>query len=176
VIDPNEKNDFQDFVNSIGVSPSEKLNKKILHFVKTDLDPSHKVVFAKLLGIQTFIGFLTLTFCPQFKMSLTNEYDLFHYFHHNFGESICMIICGSIFIGSGALFAAYLLNSNEVKKIRESRILYYTSISIISLSAFFLLGSDIYLKLTIFWLIGSTVGGIVMFELNRFIRKAVFNY
>jgi hypothetical protein len=176
VIDPDDKNDFQAFMNSQGLSPSEKLNDKILNFVKADLDPSHKMVFLKLLGIQAFIGFLTLTFCPQFKLSLTNKHDLFHYFHHNFGESICMIICGSIFIGSGALFAAYLLKSNEIKKIRESRLLYYTSISIVALSVFFLLGSDIYLKLTFFWFSGSTIGGIIMFETNRFIRKEILNY
>ena len=119
MIDPNDKKDFQDFLNSKGVNPPNELSNKILSFVQADLNPSHKVVFFKLLLIQAFIGFLTLAFCPQFNFSLTNSFDLFHYFHHKFGENICMAICGSIFIGSGAVFAAYLLKSAEIRKIKE---------------------------------------------------------
>lgn len=176
MIDPNDKKDFQDFMNSKGVNPPEELSNRILSFVQADLNPAHKVVFSKLLAIQAFIGFLTLTFCPQFNLSLTNNFELFHYFHHKFGENICMAICGSIFMGSGALFAAYLLKPSEIRKIKESRFLYYTSISIVALSTFFLLGSDIYLAFAAYWLVGSTIGGLVIFELNRLIRKEVFNY
>lgn len=87
-----------------------------------------------------------------------------------------MMICGSIFIGSGALFAAYLFKSSEVKKIKESKVLYYTSISILALSSFIVLGSETYLTLAAFWLVGSTIGGLIVFELNRLIRRKIFNY
>ena len=87
-----------------------------------------------------------------------------------------MAICGSIFIGSGAVFAAHLLKSSEIKKIKESRLLYYTSISIIALSSFFLFGSNIYLTLAAYWLVGSTIGGLTVFELSRLIRREIFNY
>jgi hypothetical protein len=178
MIDPkNKKNkDFLDFMNSKGVNPPDELSNRILSLVHADLNPSHKIVFIKLLGIQAFIGFLTLIFCPQFNLSLTNNYELFHYFHHNFGENICMVICGSIFIGSGAVFAAYLLKSSEIKKIKESRILYYTSVSILALSSFFLLGSKVYLTLALYWLIGAILGGLIIFEFNRVIRKEIFQY
>ena len=176
MIDPNDEKDFQDFMNTKGANPPEELSNKILSFVKNDLNPSHKIVFSKLLGIQAFIGLLTMTFCPQFSLSLTNRFELFHYFHHQFGKNICMAICGSIFIGSGAIFAAYLLKTSEVRKINESILQYYSSISIIALFSFFLLGSETYLALALYWLIGSTIGGLVMFETNRFIRKEVFHY
>ncbi len=176
MIGPNDKKDFNDFIDSTELSPPEKLSNRILNLVKADLNPSHKIVFSKLLAIQAFIGFLTLTFCPQFSLSLTNHYELFHYFHHKFGENICMAICGSIFMGSGALFATYILKSSEIRKIKKSRLLYYMSLSIIAFSTFFLLGSNIYLILATYWLVGSTIGGLVVFELNRLIRKEVFNY
>jgi hypothetical protein len=169
--------DFLDFINSSDTtSPPEHLNKKILNFIKHDLNPTHKIVFSKLLAIQAFIGTLTLIFCPQFNLSLTNNYELFHYFHHKFGENICMAICGSIFIGTGAMFATSLLKSSEINKIKESRFLYYTSISIFALSIFFLLGSEIYLILAAYWLLGSTAGGLIVFEASRFIRKDIFHY
>ena len=143
--------------------------------MKADLHPSHSIVFFKLLIIQSFIGFLTLIFCPQFNQSLTNNFELFHYFHHHFGEKICMMICGSIFMGSGALLAAYLLKRSEVLKIKKSVFLYYATLSIIALSSFFLLGADIYLRLSTYWLVGSTIGGFVLFELNRLIRNKFLN-
>lgn len=178
MIDPKNKDDkdFLDFINSKGVNPPEELSNKILSFVKADLNPSHQIVFSKILSIQAFIGFLTLVFCPQFDHSLTNNYELFHYFHHKFGESICMALCGSIFVGSGALFAAYLLKPVEVRKVKESKFLYYTFISILALSSFFVLGSEIYLNLASYWLLGAIIGGLLIFELNRLIRKEIFQY
>ena len=78
MIDPKNKDDkdFLDFINSKGVNPPEELSNKILSFVKADLNPSHQIVFSKILSIQAFIGFLTLVFCPQFDHSLTNNYEL----------------------------------------------------------------------------------------------------
>lgn len=175
MIDPNEK-DFLDFVNSKKVSPPNHLSIEVLSLIKADLDPSHKIVFTKLILIQAFIGFITLSFCPQFSLSLTNNHEMFHYFHHTFGEQICMIICGTVFMGSGAIFAAYLLKKEEIKKIKETKFLYYFSISIIFISIFFLLGAQSYLSLIFFWFIGSSLGGLVLFELNRIIRKEVLHY
>lgn len=168
-----DEKDFLDFMNSKGVHPPESLSHKILNFVQADLNPSHRVVFLKLLGIQAFIGFLTLIFCPQFDLSLTNNYELFHYFHYTFGTNICMAVCGSIFVGSGAVFAVYLLKPSEIRKIKEFKLLYYFSISIFALSIFFILGAKIYLTLSLYWLIGATFGGIAFFEFNSFIRKSI---
>ena len=176
MIHPKSDKDYLDFINSRSATPSNEISERVMSFVQTDLNPTHKVVFSKLLGIQALIGFLTLTFCPQFNFSLTNSYEVFHYFHHRFGESICMVICGSIFIGSGALFAAYLLKSSEVRKIKQSSFLYYTSISIMALSSFMLLGSEVYLTLAAYWFAGSTIGGVIVFELNRLIRRKLLNY
>lgn len=172
----NHNKDFLDFISSKGAPPPEELNHKILNFVRADLNPSHRTVFSKLVAIQAFIGSLTLTFCPQFSLSLTNNYELFHYFHHTFGKNICMVICGSIFIGSGTLFATYILKSSEIRKIKESRFLYYTSISIIALSSFLILGSEVYLTLAAYWLVGAIFGGLSIFNLSSLIRRNIFHY
>ena len=86
-----------------------------------------------------------------------------------------MMICGSIFTGSGALFAAYILQAQEIKKIKESRLLYHISISIIALSSFLVLGSDIYLLLSLYWFIGSVLSALFLFEVNTILRKGLFN-
>ncbi|MBT6324846.1 MAG: hypothetical protein HOJ35_02675 [Bdellovibrionales bacterium] len=174
MVDPNT--DFEDFTTREDASPSHELNQKILETVKNDLSSSHLTVLGKLLSIQGLIGFLTLLLCPQFNFSLTNNVEVFHYFHHNFGESICMIICGAIFIGPGAILAAYLLKYSELKMIKQSRFLYYFCLVSIFLLIFIVMGAEIYLKLTSFWVLGATLSGVILFESNRFIRTVLTRY
>lgn len=175
MINPKESNrkDFIDFVEAQSMKAPKNITNEVLSFVQKDLNPSHKIVFAKLFSIQAFIGVITLIFCPQFDLSLTNNYELFHFFHYKFGESICMMICGSIFIGTGAIFAATLLKSSEVRAIKESKVLYYLSLSILFLSSFMLIGSKVYLILAMYWLLGATLGGIIAFESSRYIRNRI---
>lgn len=161
--------DYNDFLQETKKTTAN-LDKSILDMVHLDLNPSHKVVFFKLTLIQGFIGFLTMLFCPQFNFSLTNNFDLFHYFHQTFGHSVCMVICGCIFLGSGAVFASYILTQGEINKIRNSRFLYYMGLSILAVSGFMLFGAEIYLNLLAFWLIGAIGGGIALFELSRLSR------
>ena len=166
--------DYNDFLQETEKTTST-LDESVLSMVHLDLNPGHKVVFFKVTLIQGFIGFLTMLFCPQFNFSLTNNYDLFHYFHQTFGHSVCMVICGSIFLGSGAVFASYILTQGEVNKIRNSRFLYYTGLSILAVSSFMLFGAEIYLNLLSFWLIGAIGGGITLFEINSILRKNILN-
>lgn len=164
--------DYNDFLHETKTTTS-RLDKSVLEMVHRDLDPDHKIVFLKLTLIQGFIGFLTMLFCPQFNYSLTNNYDLFHFFHQTLGHSACIVICGCIFFGSGALFASYLLTQGEVNRIRSSRFLYYMGLSIVAVSCFMLFGAKIYLNLLFFWLIGAIGGGMVIFELSRILRFQV---
>lgn len=168
------KFEFEDFKKSDSALPTEELSKKVLNIVKDDIEPRSAIVFSKLLAIQTLVGFLTLTLCPQFSLSLTNKHELFHYFHYKFGESICMMICGSIFIGTGAIVAAYVLKKSEVQKIRSSTFLYYFTITSIALASFTMIGTEIYLRLASLWFLGALIAGMSMFELNFRLRKMVF--
>ena len=111
----NDLNDFKNN-NTSGAPPDVKNN--ILNYIEKELNPSKTSVFLKLITVQFIVGILTMIFCPQYKLSFTHNYDLFHYFHHTFGEQVCMIICGSIFVGSGAIIAAQILNITEIKVIR----------------------------------------------------------
>lgn len=164
--------DFKSFEND-ELTPSIELDRKILSYVQSDLNPGHLFVFIKLLMIQGFIGTLTLLFCPQFNLSLTNNYQLFHYFHHRFGEYVCMMICGSIFIGSGAIFASYLLKNNEIKIIKNSLFLYFIALGLAFLSLFMLLGASFYLKLTTFWFFGAFLSGVLFFGTSVIIRQKI---
>lgn len=166
------KQDFESFTQGETPSPTH-LDERVLTFVHNELNPPHQKVFLKLVLVQGFIGALTLLFCPQFNLSLTNYYDLFHFFHMTFGHKICMIICGGIFLGSGAFFSTYILSNEEVNQIKKSRFLYYTGLSILAVSTFMVFGAEVYLNAVIFWLIGSIGIGIAVFEANRSIREVL---
>lgn len=151
-----KKNDFSQFIKDTSQSTPQHLSESILNHVKSDLEPEHKIVFFKLFSIQAFVGIFSLLFCPQFDLSLTNNYELFHYFHYNFGEQICMIICGCIFLGSGALVASFLLNQYEMKQIAKSKFLYSFCMTSLAIAALSILGSPSFSILLLFWLLGVT--------------------
>lgn len=162
--------DYHDFIHSKGLNPSKELDNRVLSYVKNELNPSHKKVFFKLLAIHGFIGFLTLIFCPQFNLSLTNNFELFHYFHHKFGGFICMSICGSIFLGSGAIFSSYILTEGELIKIKKTKFLHLLLLSCSFLGVFLLISPYVYLKLSMFWLLGAFSSGVILFEVNSTLR------
>lgn len=161
--------DFNDFLNTSKKAPLE-MDNQVLNYINSELNPSHKLIFYKLVLIHGFIGLLTMLFCPQFSLSLTNNYQLFHYFHHTFGEAVCSIICGAIFLGSGTIFAAALLNPLQIKKIKDSQLLYYVSLSIITVSIFTVLGMDLYLKLVFFWILGAVGASMIILNLSSRLR------
>ncbi|MCB9092387.1 MAG: hypothetical protein H6620_07500 [Halobacteriovoraceae bacterium] len=162
--------DFKNFISNSQYETPKKLRNEVIGFVRNDLNPSRTKVFMKLITIHFVVGILTMIFCPQYNLSITHNYDLFHYFHHNFGEQICMIICGSIFLGSGALIAAQILNKHEIKTISTHKLLFYIAASSFFASAFIFISTNVYLKLVPFWLMGSTLSGLLLFESSLKIR------
>ena len=169
------KKDFEDFLKADGFSPESKLSEGIISFVRRDLNPPHSLVFMKLLLIQTFVGIITMLFCPQFDMSLTSSYELFHFFHRHFGRLMCMAICGGIFVGSGAIVGAFVLDKPQLKKVSNSPLLYYFSISSIFLAVFLLLGVETYLDISIAWILGAALVGSVMHLVSKKARQMILS-
>ncbi|MBT3983877.1 MAG: hypothetical protein HOE90_21150 [Bacteriovoracaceae bacterium] len=169
--DMDKKNeDYHSFLISSDTQPDEKVSNQVFNFIENDLNPAHPKIAVKLFSIQALVGILTLTFCPQFNLSLTNRYELFHFFHHTFGNYICMLLCGSIFIGTGAIFSALILKKQEIEKIKSSKFLYYMSISGIAISAFLVLGSEVYFDLALTWFVGATAAGVFFLDISHFFR------
>lgn len=160
--------------NNEEFNPPKELDKEIINMVHRDLESNPKILFLKVLGIQGIIGVLTLLFCPQFNFSLTNNYELFHYFHRTFGEAICMGICGAIFIGIGALIVSTFVRERDLKEIHSHPFLYFVSITGIAIFCFYLLGAEIYFMMAIYWAIGALSSALIFFELGRIIRLNVF--
>jgi hypothetical protein len=168
--DSEYQEEFLEFDHRQGSRPSNQVDSAILQLVAADLIPSHSRIFFKLLIIQSVVGILTMLFCPQFDLSLTNRYELFHFFHRTFGHYGCMAVCGALFIGSGAVVASILMTREELKRLSRSSIIYYLAISGCAITSFLFISPEVYLDAATTWYLGATVGGISMMQLVSKIR------
>lgn len=164
---------LQDFIAGRDERVPKQAHTRILSHVKAELQPAVALVFAKLLVVQAIMGMLTLLFCPQFELSLTSNVELLHYFHHVYGESLCALICGAIFIAPGAALAAYLLKPAEVHKVKSAGLFYHLAVAGTALLAFFLGGADVFNQLALFWFTAATLTATLLFDLNLRLRPRV---
>ncbi len=162
--------DWEEFKNLESNELPKMLERDTKDRVIEMLTPPKHVLFGKLALVQAFIGTLTLLFCPQFKFSLTANDDLYHYFHYTFGHYGCMVACGALFLGSGMIFAGFLLNDDEIRSIRKSRTLFISAISGASLTIFMLIGAEVYLDMALYWIVGTLVGGLLSFETSSLLK------
>jgi hypothetical protein len=161
--------EWQEFTNSTSQVPNE-LKQSVHQKIAEKLNPAKHILFSKLALIQAFIGTLTLLFCPQFRFSLTANDQLYHYFHYTFGHYGCMIACGALFLGSGMIFAGFILNEDEIRNIKKSRTLFISAISGVSLTIFMLIGAEVYLDIALYWIVGTLIGGLLSFETSSILK------
>ncbi len=162
--------DYKDFIEAKDQNPPNELDALILGNIRKNMNPSSKIILLKLITIQAFISTLTLLFCPQFNFSLTNSYAIFHTIHSTFGHHLCMIVCGSIFLGSGALFAGIILNRYELKTIGHSHPLYFTAATGLAVSIFLFFGANLYLDMAALWASGAIISSVLLFEIGKFLK------
>ncbi|MDH5581141.1 MAG: hypothetical protein OEY33_04485 [Bdellovibrionales bacterium] len=166
--------EFKDFLNNESVSPNKSLDEKVLNHVQRDLKITPTQLFLKIFGIHTIVGLLTLLFCPQFELSLTNNHEVFHFFHRTFGPYICMMICGVIFVGTGSLLVGGIINFRDLSIIHKHPFLYFSGITGFFILGFIIFGAKIYLESVLFWALGSILSSVIFFECIRLIRKLNF--
>lgn len=152
--------EFNEFVSTPSSTVPENLSKKVLSNIYSLLNPSPWLVFVKLFGIHAVVGTLSLTICDQFGLSPFNTgFSLSHYFM-KFGMSVCMPLCGVLFVGLSVGLASILLSQEEFGVLRKNSPLQIFSLSIISLAIFILLGAEVTLSLAFLWTLGALVGGV----------------
>jgi len=158
----NEKewlNDFNEFMDCENIQPPEALTKKILSNTKKLINPSPWFVFVKLLGIHSIFGTLSLAICNQFGLNPFNTHLSLSEYFMTFGHSVCMTLCGVIFVGSSLLAAWMILSRDEFYVIKKNYLIQVFSLSFLSLAVFIALGAHMSLSIAILWTIGAVLGG-----------------
>jgi hypothetical protein len=162
--------EFQDFVSAEAIAPPVQLSDKFISKVKAELDPSNWHVFSKLALIHFVVGALMLTICPQFGISLFDGMGLMALFMR-YGETVCTIACGVVFLGGSALAASFVLSPEEIRKIRKTEVLQLGVLALLSVGVFICLGATVVATLGVAWVVGSTVGGLATFEMGWRVRS-----
>ena len=151
--------DFQEFIQGDGAPVPPGVARTVLAQVQRDLNPSFWLVFAKLLGIHSVVGTLSLGLCNQFGMSpFQTGFSLSEYFM-KFGHSTCMFLCGVIFLGLSVLLCRAAIRIDELRVLQRNVWLQIPVLSMISLGAFAALGAEISLVIGALWFLGAMLGG-----------------
>jgi hypothetical protein len=168
--------EFIEFMDEPAVSPPAYLDDKVIKFVRSELNPSSWLVFSKLSLLHFLGGLITLSFCPQFGVSLLgNDYGLTKYLF-KLGPYGCTVACGALFIGITIILASLFLNEEEIKTIKKFWPLQLVAICLLSLGSFLMLDAEIILSFGIAWIAGGLLGGLTMLETGLFMKKKVLAY
>ena len=160
--------DFQEFLNAPEVRPPAHIREEIFQVVHRDLNPSLWLVMAKLGGIHAFVGSLSLLLCSQFGMG--RGLNLMQAFM-GYGNFVCMMFCGALFLGLTTLVAGFILSSTELTKIRKTSYAPIFLLGTLSLVVFFCLGAEIAFSLALAWMMGAIVFGALGLEAGFGIKR-----
>jgi hypothetical protein len=157
--------DFKDFVTTKGVAVPTDVSNKILSRIHRELNPSSWIVFLKLLGIHSVVGTLSLAVCDQFGMSPFNSgFSLSQYFM-KFGHSICMVLCGILFLGLTGVFSRTILRQEEFLVLKKNVLIQVFFLSLLSLVSFIAFGGEIIIGVAILWFVGALIGGVTSIQM-----------
>lgn len=158
----NEKkiaSEFKEFSKGPSLEIHSKLEKKILNQAQRFLRPSLWLVFAKLLGLHALAGTLSLSLCDQFGMSPFNlGFTLSEYFM-KFGHSVCMVLCGVVFLSISLFSALVVLRNEELRVLKKNSFVFISTLILFSLGFFYLFGIELVLEFTLLWVLGAMLGG-----------------
>jgi hypothetical protein len=138
--------------------------------IDRQLNPSIWSVLTKLVAVHLFASLATLSVCPQFGfrifgegMGLMNVFMLL-------GDYGCLVACGTFFMGSSLLLAALWLKIDEVRAIYSNRWLGIAALTLLSLGFFFMMDAQFVFGITMAWLIGAFLGGVLSLEIGWRLR------
>lgn len=160
--------DFNDFMKSDGVTVPDEVSQNVLQYVHAALNPSSWSVFLKLLGIHGVVGTLSLAICDQFGINpFSTGFSLAQYFM-KFGHSVCMTICGFLFISLSIFFSRHIFRQEEFIVLKKNVLTQAFSLSAISLGVFMIFGAEFALSIGVLWIMGAVLGGFVTTHLLNY--------
>lgn len=163
--------EFAEFMSSEGVAPPERVVDRVTEYVRRDLNPSSKDVFAKVLGIHALVSVVSLSLCSQFGLQTLALFDLMSVFMKFMGHTYCMALCGAVFMGASGFTFSLLLRPEEIRVVRQHRWLQVTALSSLSLGVFLLLDAEVLILPGALWMLGTLLGGIAYLELGWRVRS-----
>ncbi|MBX7230953.1 MAG: hypothetical protein K1X29_02605 [Bdellovibrionales bacterium] len=160
--------EYTEFVKSDGATvPTE-----IFMSLKSRLFPNPWIVFGKILGIHSVVGFLSLGICNQFGLNpFGTEHSLMNWFMRVGGHNFCMLACGIFFMTTTYLISNVMLGLEELETIRRYGWLQTGVLGLVSLAAFYFFGADLVATFAGLWILGAFIGAFAAIEGSYRLRR-----
>jgi hypothetical protein len=169
-IEQQSLSDFAEFLSTQETFPPAHLTERVYREVESIVSPPPLLVLGRL-GIVVFIvGLLNLVLCPQFGVGFARESGLFEFFML-FGHHACKTFCGAFFLGSGLFLSAVILRMEDLRVLRQHRLLKISLLSSIALVFFVAAGGSVYFTAAAYWFAGALLGGVVCLEAGITLRR-----
>lgn len=168
---PNQlKNEFEEFLQVD--SSSIQVPQSAFDKIHERLFPNPWNVAGKIAVTQAVVGFLSLAICSQFGLNPFNtEFSLAHLFMKVAGHSVCMFLCGVVFVSIPYLLSNIFLNLEEIEVVKKYKWLQVGILSLTSLGAFHFFGGEAVLAFGVLWFFGAFLGGVLSIECSYYLRR-----
>lgn len=151
--------EFESFLRIEDSSPPRAVSEMIRASVKMDLEPSLKLVTAKLFGLHAVAISLVLLVCPQLGVGpLIGGHGIMHFFMA-FGRLPCAALCGGLLLGLSSLLVTLFLRREELRLADRYRFLNVTLLASVSFAALMLAGGESDQMSYAFWILGALAAG-----------------
>lgn len=168
--------EFETFMKPDQATPPHSISQAVLARVRTDLNPSLKVVSAKLFGLHAVGAGIVALFCPQLGVGpVVGGHGIMHLFMQ-FGPLVCASICGAIFLGVSAVLATIFLEREELRLANRYRFLNITLLASISFAGLMLAGGSADRLSYAFWIMGAVVTGWMTLKMGASLRLRPQSY
>lgn len=162
-----ELNEFASFLDAPGLSPRQHTEDAVMRLARVGQKTSARAAVTKFLAIQVSSGLLTLAVCPQFGIGTGDHNSALHALHAHVHPALYYLSCGVLFVLFGALLSGLAANRRELKAIGRGKYLFFGSYSLCAYLALLLLGTESFLLLSVFWILGGVAAHLVGFGLGR---------
>lgn len=169
----NKKNASSEFQEFMGIEPQALATTASL-FVKLQsrLFPNPWRVFGKMALIHLVFGLLSLSVCNQFGLNpFKTDFSLSNWLMMIGGEDFCMSLCGMLFMGSTYIFSNFFLTLEELESVKRHKWLQTGVLGLVSLASFYFFGAHLVVAVTLLWLTGALMGGLLSVELSYQFRQ-----
>lgn len=137
-----DKNEFLEFMNS-DKQTRIIADDQVLTTIKDDLYPGNFYVLTKFILIQFVAALMTLSICPQFGIGLFGGHHGVLHYVMSYGEIVCGLFCGSLFVGVSCVVSLLFLNREQLRGIYRKKMWLIPSISFFYLSSLMITGTSL---------------------------------
>ncbi len=160
----NNKNEFDKFLSS-HEKPNPGGSSRESSEILQALNPNFSQLILKLTLVQLLAGLAILSFCPQLGLGFFPNSHFAHILM-SFGEVVCNLFCGSLFVGAGMITSTLIFNHDEVRVLKKYKLASTGIISTLSLVGFVLFGAKFELIIFGSWFLGALVSGVLGLQLG----------